>query len=1120
MSTLYCSQGAHGTGSTGKALTTSSKECNSSSIRSNTTTNTSSTGPVSAVAAGAQQQPIHQIQQLTSEYTVHHQPPLRSHVNLLHQNSELSITANTEAIPMQQAAAATPTDYFRPYLHNNPYHLPVAPPLPVPPGATSSSVVTGPVVGSPALHGASHMTSMAPHPVASMHPHSHYAASSHFNAVHHAAVTSGSRLASDPAAAMAAAAAVSAAAASLAANNNSPSYKGYQDLYANNNPVTAMELSTSETTSPASGATTSDQQYNNNNNNSGPAGPRMFPARPQPTRPLMVGGSPKPPKDNSMQPPPSSPVHNNNNNNNTVSLTPPPTVVTHHRSQQQKSSGNSNLGSSAALYRDKLGLNSPSSGGAGTPGPHGGNSTPPSNNPAIPPVSPADGTNNATAAMRRLSGNSGASSITNNPKFRYPSGPSSSSSPPPPATPSSAMSSREGTPLPPSQRPEDAAPNVDISRVQITEGSGGGSDPAGVKQEEQCVKREFDSVKREFGGVKCESDQHMATPMSHQQQQQHPPGQPQGQAVAAAAAAAAAASATSAQQQHQFGGYSPTVATSPSPSTFSAQYSYLAQQHQQHHSQMGWQPHYPYSSPLDGTNNNLMAVRSLSDGLRSPAAAASTAAAAMGGAMGGYGSSYTDHQQYQYGTTIHHYGDPSSAQHSVMASAAGSVVSRTPGSAGTTGVLGSRGRGHHHSGSGNGVKIGRRPAHLPKVLKFHDKSLPPGWVRKLKCRKHGKQAGRWDVYIYSPCGVKFASKKKLKNFFEKNQLNYDIDEFDFTPYGRHTDNGASGRTGPNPGGSASSTSSTSGVATSGSTPGAGAGRHNSSGSTGSEGTHTGGSPASLHNYSPTHHHALHSSISSTPTSSSTYMPQSMMTPGSTSSIYGSPMSAVVAASSASAAAEAISASRSAAVAAVAVSTAVGGPPSAPTGPPGSEYSSFSAFDPLMENPPNASVHDLPPTSASSSAVTAAAVAAAVGGSTDFSTASSLVASASALGSFGVKPDSSSEYFPAEMAEILGSNPAVNSSLSNGLTGSAFGPPHGLSGASVPHHMSDPYTDLSRSIHHAGSLHPLSNASLESRGSTEDEPDDGLNRGSDNSKVSGLSKAFRALNDFNSVYSFE
>ena len=100
--------------------------------------------------------------------------------------------------------------------------------------------------------------------------------------------------------------------------------------------------------------------------------------------------------------------------------------------------------------------------------------------------------------------------------------------------------------------------------------------------------------------------------------------------------------------------------------------------------------------------------------------------------------------------------------------------------------------GSGESSSHSNVKIGRRPAHLPKVLKFSDTTLPHGWVRKLKQRKHGKQAGRWDVYIYSPCGVKFASRKKLRNFFDKNSLQYDPEDFDFTPYGRHIEAGGGG----------------------------------------------------------------------------------------------------------------------------------------------------------------------------------------------------------------------------------------------------------------------------------------------------------------------------------------
>ena len=103
--------------------------------------------------------------------------------------------------------------------------------------------------------------------------------------------------------------------------------------------------------------------------------------------------------------------------------------------------------------------------------------------------------------------------------------------------------------------------------------------------------------------------------------------------------------------------------------------------------------------------------------------------------------------------------------------------------------------GNSESSSHSNVKIGRRPAHLPKVLKFSDNTLPHGWVRKLKQRKHGKQAGRWDVYIYSPCGVKFASRKKLRHFFEKNSLQYDPEDFDFTPYGRHIEQSGHGRHG-------------------------------------------------------------------------------------------------------------------------------------------------------------------------------------------------------------------------------------------------------------------------------------------------------------------------------------
>ena len=195
-----------------------------------------------------------------------------------------------------------------------------------------------------------------------------------------------------------------------------------------------------------------------------------------------------------------------------------------------------------------------------------------------------------------------------------------------------------------------------------------------------------------------------------------------------------------------------------------------------------------------------------------------------------------------------------------------------------------------------------------------------------------------------------------------------------------------------------------------------------------------------------------------------------------------------------------------------------------------EYSSFTTFDPLMENPPNASVQDVPPTSVATT-------------SSDYSMATSLaVAAASNLGPAhapsigggtstfkptggpggGGGPDTS-EFFPAEMAEILGS-PTGSTSLSgasNGLTGSAFGPPLSLMASS------DSYSDLTQtsSLHHhaaaVGSLQPLSNASMESRGSTEDDTDEASVSGrTGDNKVSVFSKAIRSLNDFGSVYSFD
>ena len=43
------------------------------------------------------------------------------------------------------------------------------------------------------------------------------------------------------------------------------------------------------------------------------------------------------------------------------------------------------------------------------------------------------------------------------------------------------------------------------------------------------------------------------------------------------------------------------------------------------------------------------------------------------------------------------------------------------------------------------------------------KDLPPGWSKRVYCRKGGKQAGKWNVHFFTPCGIKIGTKKKLKD---------------------------------------------------------------------------------------------------------------------------------------------------------------------------------------------------------------------------------------------------------------------------------------------------------------------------------------------------------------------
>uniref|UniRef100_A0A1B6LVU4 Ubiquitin-like protease family profile domain-containing protein n=1 Tax=Graphocephala atropunctata TaxID=36148 RepID=A0A1B6LVU4_9HEMI len=58
--------------------------------------------------------------------------------------------------------------------------------------------------------------------------------------------------------------------------------------------------------------------------------------------------------------------------------------------------------------------------------------------------------------------------------------------------------------------------------------------------------------------------------------------------------------------------------------------------------------------------------------------------------------------------------------------------------------------------------------------------VPPGWSRKEVMRKKGLSVGTVDVYISSPTGKLFRSKKELIQYLIKNKLPYKIDDFDFS----------------------------------------------------------------------------------------------------------------------------------------------------------------------------------------------------------------------------------------------------------------------------------------------------------------------------------------------------
>ena len=69
---------------------------------------------------------------------------------------------------------------------------------------------------------------------------------------------------------------------------------------------------------------------------------------------------------------------------------------------------------------------------------------------------------------------------------------------------------------------------------------------------------------------------------------------------------------------------------------------------------------------------------------------------------------------------------------------------------------------------------------------FVDKTLPPGWSRKVKQKTNGFTETKYDVYIIGPMNKHFNSRKEIEEYFIKTQENtLKSKDFDFSPFGKN-----------------------------------------------------------------------------------------------------------------------------------------------------------------------------------------------------------------------------------------------------------------------------------------------------------------------------------------------